>query len=102
MGAAPAETVPADADAIAQRLAVALHQIEPPLGGFDDNGAGRIILGKVHAGARDRTGAGGPAAKIALAHDRAVFELGVRLAGAGQQCHRRKQQNKRPGHFLSS
>ncbi len=54
MHAAPAEAVAADADAVAQRLAVGLHQIEPALGGIHDNGAGRILALKAHGGARNR------------------------------------------------
>src|SRR4029078_705740 len=39
----PLESVAADADAVAQRAAIALDQIEMALGGGDDDGAGRFV-----------------------------------------------------------
>ena len=51
---APGHAVAADADAVAQRLAVAEYQVQPPLGGIDDDGAGRIIAHEIHGGALDR------------------------------------------------
>ena len=52
VGAAPAEAVAADADAVAQRLAVAEHEIEPSFGGVDVDGAGRVIAGEHSRSAR--------------------------------------------------
>src|SRR3984893_6723846 len=43
VGSAPAETVAADADAVAQRLAVALHAVDPSLGGVQVDSA-RVII----------------------------------------------------------
>src|SRR4029079_18473179 len=54
VGSAPAEAVAGDAAAVTQRLAAGEHEIEPPLGGVDDNGARRVIAGIADRGARDR------------------------------------------------
>src|SRR5262249_35743145 len=40
--ARPGEARPADADAVAQGTAAALHQIEEAIAGVDDDGAGRL------------------------------------------------------------
>src|SRR6185312_3670423 len=55
--AAPAEAVAPDADAVAQGRAARLHEVEPPLGGVDDNRARRVIAGIVDAGAGNRADA---------------------------------------------
>src|SRR5882724_6135487 len=39
------EAFAADADAVTQRLAVREHEVEPPLGRVDDNGARRVTAG---------------------------------------------------------
>src|SRR3981189_2232685 len=49
-GPLPAETAAADADAVAQRLAVAGHEIEPPLAGVDEDGSGRVVGLEHHRG----------------------------------------------------
>src|SRR5579862_2393679 len=70
--AAPAEAVATDPDAVAQRFSTAEHEIKPPLGGVDHDGAGRIAGGVHHGFARD--GAGTAAEEIrAAAHDVAVI-----------------------------
>src|SRR6266851_4426045 len=98
VGAAPAKTVAADTDAVAKRLAIGEHEVKPPLGGIDENGSGRIIAGKVHGLARNRARRADAEVRPA-AHDIAHVEaLGSRLPGAGQQCHRRKQQSKNTDH----
>src|SRR5438045_1802189 len=43
VGSAPAETVAADPDAVAQRLAIGQDEVKPPLGGVDEDGAGRVV-----------------------------------------------------------
>src|SRR5205085_3262306 len=96
--AAPAEAVAADADAIAQRLAIAEDQIEPPLGGIDDYRAGRIIGGIVDRLARDRACSAAAKEIRAAAHDVAHIEaLGARRAAAGQQRH--NQHSQSPDHL---
>src|SRR5579871_3176832 len=87
---APAEAVAADPDAVAQRLALSEHQIEPPLGGVDDDGAGRIAGGVHHGLARDRARAAAEEIRAA-AHDVAVIpELGLSLA---RRCHQQHCNN---------
>src|SRR5258705_12016510 len=56
MGSAPAEAVAADADAVAQRLAVGQDQIESPLGGVYVNCSGGVIADEVDGGVLDRDG----------------------------------------------
>src|ERR1700730_14993412 len=107
VGSAPAETVAADADAVARRLAVAEHEIEPPLGGVDEDSARGIITRKAHGRARDRARAAAAAKEIrAAAHDVARVgaekALGLRVTGARQQGQRRKQQGNKAGHYSSS
>jgi hypothetical protein len=50
--ALPGEADASDPDGVTQRDAAVLHQIKPPLGGVDDNGAGSVVAGEAHAGAR--------------------------------------------------
>ena len=103
MGSAPAETVAADADAVAQRLAVRQHQVKPPLAGVDDDGAGRVIARIVDGAALDRAyAATAIAAEVGTAaHDVAQVEtLGVCVAGRRQHRLRRNQNRQPPGHFL--
>ena len=45
--ARPGEALAADADAVADRLAVAEHEIEERVRGIDDDGAGRLVAGIV-------------------------------------------------------
>ena len=47
LGAGPGEALAADAHAVADRLAAAEHQIEVGVRGIDNNGAGRLLGGKV-------------------------------------------------------
>jgi len=105
MDAGPAEAVAADPDAVAKRLAIGENEIEPPLGGVDDNGSGRIIADKAHGLPRNRVrsdyaeiGAAADA-EIGAAADQIGPVLGARGAGAGQQRHRRKQQSKNSHHL---
>ena len=46
MHTGPAEAIAADADAVAQRLAVTQDQIEPAFGAFDDDCAGCLLFRK--------------------------------------------------------
>jgi hypothetical protein len=52
--AAPGEAGTADADAVAQGLAAGLDEVEPALGGRDDDGAGGVGSGIGNRIARDR------------------------------------------------
>src|SRR6266404_842406 len=101
VGAAPAKTVAADTDAIAKRLAIGEHEVKPPLGGVDEDGPGRIITDKAHGLSRNR--ARSADAEIGAAADEIgpveAEALGSRLAGAGQQRHRRQQQSKNTDHL---
>src|SRR6185312_8972269 len=63
MHAAPAEAVAADADAVLQSRAVALHEVKPPLGGIHHDRARREVGRIVDGLARDRA----PAAAIVTA-----------------------------------
>src|SRR6266436_5201176 len=101
--AAPAKAIAADANAVPQRLAVGQHEVKPPLGGIYEYGTRRVSAFKSHRLPRNR--AGGADAEIgAAAHDVAAVgaeeTLSVRAVGARQQCQRRKQQSKGPGHIL--
>src|SRR3954447_15922153 len=98
MHPAPAETVTADADAIAQRLAAGEHEIEPPLGRVYQDSAGRIVACEIHGLPRNRSGAAD--AEIgAAAHEIAHVEpLGLRVAGPDQH-HRCKQESMCPDHL---
>jgi hypothetical protein len=104
VGSAPAKTVTADADTVANRLAVAEHQIEPALGGVDVDRAGRVAAGKVDGLARDRAH---PAAEAAIAEIGAAAQyvaqveaLRLRVASPRQHRHCRNQQSKSSYHFL--
>ena len=100
MHAAPAETVAADADAVAQRLAVRQHQIKPPLGGVHHDGAGGVIAVEIHGRARDRARAAAEEIGTA-AHDVAgIKTLGLGMAG-GQQGYGGEQGGKGAGHYSS-
>src|SRR6185436_5340999 len=83
VGSAPAEAVAADADAVAQRLTVGEHQIEPALGGVDVNRTRGVIAVKVNGRALDRAG---PAIAAALEIGAATEDiekgtfLGLRMA----------------------
>src|SRR5262249_20845906 len=86
MYAAPAETVTADADAIAQGLAARLDQVEPPLGRVDDDGARRVIGRIGDCGALDRARTG--VIVRAATHDvTGIAKEALRpcLSGAGQK-----------------
>src|SRR5882672_1420913 len=72
VGSTPAEAVAADADAVADRLAVTEHEIEPALGSADVDRPGRVTAGKAHGRARDRARSAGHAGSEetgAAAHD---------------------------------
>src|SRR5689334_6927269 len=51
--AAPAEALASNADAVAQRLAVAEHEIEAPLAGPDHDRAGLVVVGEADRRARN-------------------------------------------------
>src|SRR6185437_13696798 len=97
--AAPAKTVAADADAVAQRLAVGQHQIKPPLGGVHHNGARRVVAVEIDGGARNRADAGHEIG--AASHDIATVEtLGLRQPGSDRQGERRHHKHKSPSHVV--
>src|SRR5258705_8015008 len=95
MGSAPAEAVAADADAVAQRLAVGQYQIESPLGGVYVNCSRCVIAGEVDGGALDRarsaSAAAAPVIRAATAEyvEKVVF-LGLRMAGSRHYHQHRK------------
>src|SRR5580704_5681081 len=76
----PAKAVAADADAVAQGLAIAEHEIEPPLGGTDQNGAGGISAVKADDGAGNRARAAVSEIRAATEEIAEVSTLGVRGA----------------------
>ena len=104
--AAPAKTVAADADAVAERRAARLHQIESPLGGIDDDRARRVIAGIINAGARNGADAARAEATVASVEAGPAIQevkvfLCLRLTRAGQQRRRGSQNDKSSGHCPS-
>src|SRR6185295_5193726 len=95
MGSAPAKAVAADADAVAQRLAAAEYQIEPPLAGVDDNGPRCIVGRKHHRGPPDRACAAATEETRTAAHDVTGVgteePLGLRVTGHRKHRPRRQQ-----------
>ncbi|MBA7468299.1 hypothetical protein ES707_03542 [subsurface metagenome] len=97
---APAEAVAADADAVAQRLAVREHQIQPALAGVHYDRAGGVVAVVHDGGAGNGIGAG-PEEVRAAAHDVAAVELlGEGAARHGrQQCDGGNRRGKKPDHW---
>src|SRR5215510_8071200 len=54
LDAAPAEAGAPDADAVTQRLAIAEHEIEPPLAGSDHDRARLVVAGEADGRTRNR------------------------------------------------
>ena len=98
-GAGPGEADAPDADAVAQRRAAVLHQIEPPLGGVDDDRARRVIARRADRRARDRVRVGtaaeqGPARLGLAAGIAAVLVVHLRLRrdrAGGEQAERDRE-----------
>src|SRR5436309_11081989 len=86
LDAAPAEAVAPDADAIAQRLAVAQHEVEPTLAGPDYDRAGLVICGEAHGHARDRRAAAATTKAEEAAHRIVAVIRWPELCGCIRAC----------------